>query len=533
MRRYLAGLGCALALGCAGGEDKNKDGVADGVRVPDSVSVVAATQAVGSISGQIVDAKLAPLADADIVVVLGKPEGASSYKTKSDAEGNFALKSLPAPSSVQIIVSKADFGTVRVNSNVTGATGNFPVNDANTNVGQIGLFKLDGTFRVNVFLPNGRPAARAKAFMEVSSAGFQAFNGTYGSSAGTVSLEATVDDQGVLTFTKLPNLVDLARMQTNAFSTTLGLVIAGLDEDNDGRFEFVGTNVNYTPRNYITQGATPIILTDGRATTTLSVVGSNVDTLAGGSAAPLRNLLRASEAITVLFNQPVVESTIQVRITEENCGTAVASTKTLRAGSLLTIAPTAGWVANKEYNIAIRATSADNGGLFSRTGFFFVGELNSPTALEATAQWGVKKAMGNTMGDRLQTGDDLWVIFNTPIRKIGSTADAKVFVSADLNNNGMVGGMNDNGEFGSTVSTITITADEPTFDVNNGTFGCTASNYTTRWRVTNLPVPTMGLPIPTNMKVLLPKDISTTAGYQTIWGAPFALEVTGALSILP
>lgn len=533
MRRFLAGLGCALALGCAGGEDKNKDGVADGVRVPDSVSVVAPTQAVGSLSGQVVDSKLAPLADADIVIVLGKPEGASSYKTKSDAEGNFAVKNLPAPSSVQIIVSKADFGTVRVNSNVTGATGNFPVNDANTNIGQIGLFKLDGTFRVNVFLPTGRPAARAKAFMEVSSAGFQAFNGTYGSSAGTVSVEAAVDDQGVLTFTKLPNLVEMARMQANSFTPTLAVVVAGLDEDNDGRMEFVGTNANYSPRTYITSGATPIILTDGRSTSSLSIVGSNLDGLASGTNAPLRNLVRASEAIAVLFNQPVVESTLQVRVTEENCGTAVASTKMLRAGTVLTIAPTAGWVANKEYNIAIRATSADNGTLLSRTGFFFVGELNSPTPLEATAQWGVKKAMGNTMGDRLQAGDDLWVVFNTPLRKIGSTADAKVFVSADLNNNGMVGGMNDNGEFGSTVSTITISADEPTADANNGTFGCTASNYTTRWRVNNLPIPTGGIPIPTNMKVVLPRDVSTTAGYQTIWGAPFALDVTGSLSVLP
>lgn len=525
----------AVLASCAR-QDANNDGVEDGIRVPDSVSVVTATNAVGSVSGQTVDSKLKPFAGVNVTLILGKPTDGTAYKTTSDADGNFFFKNVPAPSSGQLIFSITDYGTVRTTVNIGASAGQFPVNDANANVGQVGLFKLDSTIKLSVFTALGRPATGAKGYLEVTPVGFTTTSGTYGNATGVVAIEAAVDSDGVLTFNGVPNLIDLARISTISFTPTIQVTIAGLDENSDGRMEFNGTSVGLAASSLLQQNQPPIVLADARSTQTFTVVASNIATLTGGTAQPLRNFLRANDTINVIFNHPVLANSLLVRVTDENCATVVNTTAALKAGNatVLSITAGSGWNPGREYNIAIRATSIDSGVTISRTGYFFAGDPNMPEALSTSASFQVKKATGNMLTNVFQPGDELYAVFNQALRNTAGP-NARIFVNFDLNANGGINfmNMNDNGEFGSTVSTITITPAEPVADATTGTFACTASNYTTRFLVTGMPVPAMGIPMSTQVKVVLPRDSSATGGYQTIWGLGAVGDFNGAISMLP
>jgi hypothetical protein len=183
MNRLLALVTAAAIAACSPPvTDANKDNIADGVRTPNTVTVVAPSNPVGSITGVVASTKFAGLADANVLLVLGF--GFTSA-IKSNGDGAFRFANVPAGSSGQLIVSKEGFGSVRVPVTVPVSGGNVPINDGNANAGVIMLLELNGSVKYQVQTANGRPAKSVKALLEVSPAGFQLTSGTgYGTAMG-------------------------------------------------------------------------------------------------------------------------------------------------------------------------------------------------------------------------------------------------------------------------------------------------------------------------------------------------------------
>lgn len=534
----LAAAAFALALAACSppATDANKDGVADGVRVPTDVSVVAPSTPVGTVSGQVVNSKFAALDGAIVTLVLGgKTDGTgSSFKATVDADGNFAFKSVPAGASGEITATRAGFGTVRVGVTVPAAAGNFPLNDGNANVGMLMLMELNTSLKFTVLTSSGRAAKGARALLEINPTGaqFTAAQG-YGTLLGQLSVEGAVDADGFVTFANVPAPAEMARVNNGPGSANAyTLIISDLDEDTgggvDGRIDYYGAINNYSGLSLFTRPALPIILTDARSTLPLAIAASNAESLVvGGSLAPMRNFVRPSEAVTVLFNQPVIDSTVVVKVTDETCSTNVGATKTMRSDHWgFTLLPAGGsWQAGKKYNIVVRATGLDAANTIGRVGFFFGADPNAPMAVSTTARFEYRKAPGNMLTAQLQFGDDLFVYFDSPITALAGATGGRAFINLDLNANNNIGGAaGDTGEYNTPfTSGFTIGAAEPTFDPTNGTFSCRASGYTTRYRINFSVIPPAGatqVTAGTSLKIILPKDTSSSDGYQTIWGQP-------------
>ncbi len=540
MKRLIVAL-TALALAACGNnaKDANGDGIGDGTVNPTSVTTVAPSTPVGSVSGTVLTTQFKPLADVTVTLVLGGRTNAtdgkaSSFAGTTDAAGNFSFQNVPAGSQAEVTFQKMGFGEVRTAVAVPAGTGNVPVNNANGNVGVVLLNALTATVKFNVFTRAGQPAKSVRGLLEVSPAGFTgAGTGavTYGNPSGIVSVDATVDDTGTITFVGVPDPAELSRVSASSNYT---LVLSSFDQNNDGRVDFNGSITSYAGRDLFTMGQQTILLSDARVASPLSILATNIESLrTPGVSSPLRNLLKPNDKIYVLFNQPVLGGTsLTAKIVQEDCSTSAAMTYELSTqGTLLTITPGTGWTVGTKYAVAIRATPTDTTGIANTTafyGYFFGGDAATPKPVAAATFTG-KKAPGSTgSSTALQNGDTLYVNFDAPVRSIGGPS-ARVFFNYDLDGSGTTGGMGDIGEVGGPFNTGLAISQSEVASTTANTFACVASGYSSRYVVALTALPTSGVPAGTQMKILFSKDTSTTEGYQTIWGVP-VLPTNGELA---
>ena len=278
---------CAAALSlaaCAPKDDLNGDGIVDGVRHPNSVSQIAPSTPVGTISGVVINTQNTGIEGAQVTMIVGEGSDASrTYKTTTNAEGAYVFKDVPGGSGVQLLISKTGYSNARLSSNVPGAVGNFPINDGNGSAGVLTLTQLNGTQKFRVYTSQGRPAKGAKAFLEVKQTAFQTFNGVYGDPCGNYSGAAEVDENGLLTFTGSPDLTELSRISG---SIVFALTIGALDEDSppDGRADALGTISNFTASSLFTNPDRTIILGDAHTLAPLQIVATNLDSFTGAFA---------------------------------------------------------------------------------------------------------------------------------------------------------------------------------------------------------------------------------------------------------
>lgn len=407
-----------LAFGCGDDlVDADGDGIADGVREPDTVTVVTPANPKGTVSGQVLSTDLRPLTEVTVEMTIGS--SAEPVSTVSDAKGNFTYKNVPAGSHVLLTFSKAGYATLRATAQVPSSAGNVPINNGNASFGPITLARLDGTLNFLVVTPQGRPAAGARATLEATPAGAISNGDESSSMVSSVVVEATANEQGLLTFTGIPSAAELARLRNG--NGEYKLWVSPIDANGDGVPETGGYVNTYYGAEVVANSTTRLIsLPYSRPQNVpLSIESSNVASLRGGGADfhPLRNLVRVGEPIHLFFNQPIQQGSLSVLMTGENAAELLpVTTNVANGGYSATINPGGAIADGKEYNIDVRAVSAEGGSMYSRTGFFFTGDASAVRQMSIVeARYEERDPVSMPTSAQLNSGELVYLTFNHPI----------------------------------------------------------------------------------------------------------------------
>ncbi|NOJ94780.1 carboxypeptidase regulatory-like domain-containing protein [Corallococcus coralloides] len=523
-----------LAWGCGDATDADNDGVADGIRDPNNVSVVVPSTPKGTVSGQVLSTTLQPIADVSVAMTIGsQPTGKSAT---TDGSGNFVMTDVPAGAQVLLTFSKGGYSTLRATSTVPSAAGTVPINNGNASFGPVTLTQLNSSLSVTVVTPQGRPAVGAKGVLEVDKAGSVILS-NYDSVSSVISkvyVEATADANGVLNFTGIPSGVELARL-----NGTYSLWIAPMDTNGDGVVDTGGYTKSYSGGSIVGSQATTLAQLSFSKPTgagALNIEGGNVSSLKGAAEVdPLRNMVRPGEPIYVYFNQPVQPGSVFVRLTDEYAKESLPVTAAVNVGGYsATITPGNGIVQEgKEYNIFVRAVAAEGGSNYSRTGFFFGGDQSAPRALTiAELRYQELSLPPAIAATQLNPGETVYVNFSAPIAKqVGQSV--QVFFATDIDNNGTMGG-NSFGELNNySGQGFPLEINEPTKPYQTRTpaelpvFGIQASGYSTRYSFVYGGTVALN-PSQTRLVVgfsNLAPVLGTNDVYESIWGQPINTDL--------
>ncbi|MBX7112958.1 MAG: carboxypeptidase-like regulatory domain-containing protein [Myxococcaceae bacterium] len=520
-----AALALAFVFAACGAKDENGDGIADGIRDPNSISQVAPSTPVGTLTGQLLTSRFLPLADATVSVnVAGRLDSNNQpYRTQTDAEGNFFFKGLPAGSTLQVTMGKAGFATLSAQGTIPSAAGNFPINNANANLGAFVVLELASVWKARLVTQAGRPAKGAKASVQVFPVATVTLNGNYGSGVSSVVVDAVADDVGMLTFPGVPSSVDLARV-----SGSVTLTVNAFDENGDGNADFLGSVTTYSGQS-LTTDPTPRVVTLPQVGSNLpaSIIATNVDSMIRPSSPPPSNFVRPMDDLYFTFSQNLLESSILVSVTDESGVTPVMFTRELRQGNVLVVKhPTIGWESGKEYNVSLRATSKDSGYVFTGTGYFFGADPLMPKPFSvSTVQF--RKATPTMGTPALTNGDTVIVTFNQPIaRPSSSSPPVELFFDLDLENNNM---RTTQGEKGASLG-WPLSPHEPTSEPG-AEFVAQASGYTSRHEFIYAGPTMYPIALATGVFINFSKLMNTDNGYQTIWGVPVTADETTQLGM--
>ncbi|MBK7858530.1 MAG: carboxypeptidase regulatory-like domain-containing protein [Archangiaceae bacterium] len=531
MRR--ASLLCCFAVACGSGTDANHDGIADGVVSPDSVSMVAPSTPVGTLSGQVLGTDFKPIEGVAVTVLVG---GASDgegnvFKASTDNEGTWAVKLVPAGANAQVTLGKAGYSTARVSAFVPATAGNFPINNGNANVGTVLLTKTDGTLKLQVVTQTGHPVKGHKVTLEVTPAAVRpdATSTGYGATVGMFVSEATTDDSGVAELKEIPGLGEEARLG-GTYSVSMG----EYHEDASGTADFLGTRRDFTARELFNGSASTVLtLLTAHASGPLQIVASNVDSIINGTGDPLKSMVKPGETLYFVFDQRVIEQSVSVKVTDETGLSVLTNTKMLSGtGNILQVTVTPATESGREYNLAMRATSAENGTTLSKPAYFFGGDPATPKPF-AIEKVTFKRNVANPSTQmRLEPGDRVTLLFNQPVRNSGGQS-VEVLIDFDINGSGTRGDVVGEKSLAAaampnTTGFLTV-ANEP-FGEPMSTFTNLLSGYTTRHEFIYTGAMYVPVPIGTQFTATFSEIPSSVFGYRTIWGAGVEADAVGALS---
>jgi hypothetical protein len=433
-----------LVLAC-GPKDEDGDGIADGIRDPDSVSVVAPATPKGTVSGQVLNTRMEPLAGASVKLTIGSDTAEGKFAVQTDASGNFMLKDVPAGSGVLVTIGKEGYATLRANTEVPSSAGNIPINNGNANVGLVLLAETRSTVRFTLLTDKGQPAVGAQAYLEAYPAGLiSSASGTATSATSTVmATPAVADAMGVVTFNNMPSPSELTRIGTpvTGTGTSTGayrLWVDPVDVNGDGVIDSGGYATPIAASTLLTSGSQIITLKAARndnASTTFTLLSTNVPSLQPAATSPeakkpLRNLLRPGEPIYLGFSQPVVRDSLLAILTSETGQTPIDLTVTPNAtGDVYTLTPSvANVLEGQEYNLILRATSAYSGAVQTWKGFFVSGDVKTPRPLQLSSVT-FKDGTTGTPGV-LEAGECIILTFNQVVTSTAFQLDATLLNGA-------------------------------------------------------------------------------------------------------
>lgn len=513
-----------LAAGCGSAKDENNDGIADGVQTPGSVSVVAPSTPMGTVSGQVLNSKFQPLEGVDVTVTVGSaPAG---LKGTSDVAGNFAIKDVPAGASVLLTFSKGGYATYRSTATVPSTAGNVPINNGNASFGPVVMGDTSGNVKFYVYTPMGRPATGATATLSVNPASYLVSRTSENISNQPLVVQGTVDANGVLTFNGVPSAEEGIRIGSN-----YTVYISPMDTNSDGIPDVDGSVNQYDGNTLLTGGlgnvgvyaATTIQLQTAVPTTGLDVKYSNLAAIQTGDLRPLHNMVRLGDPISIAFNQPIQPGSLVVTLTDEYGKEPLSVTKTLNStNTYLSITPGSGVLSEgKEYNLYVRAVALSDGSIKTSVVPFFVGNPASPPALSVENLRVMENAGGNSM---LDVNEYLLINFNQVVTYLNN-GQVQLFFDADLNGDG------DKLDFGEKDGTsgFPLLMWEPTQPSNaqSAVFGLRNSGYTTRFYIQYTGARQFNPALLPTATLKFSTTIPTSeVHYQSGWGIPQQTDLT-------
>jgi hypothetical protein len=561
MKKHLAVVLPLLVMGCTGVEDKDQDGIADGVREPDSVSVVAPANPKGTVSGQVLSTRMEPLAGASVQLTIGSATTEQPVTATTDASGNFMFKNVPAGSQVLVTIGKEGYATLRASAVVPSSAGNIPINNGNASIGAITLAETKSTVRFTLVTPAGRPAAGAQAYLEAAPAGTIAFNGSSVTAVSSVVVSAQADAQGVVSFGNVPAPAELARI--GEFTTQGGsyrLWVDPVDVNADGVIDAAGYAKKIEASTLMVYGSSQLIQlpaprndadtidpdapgTAGGfslvATNLASFNFANITDAAKQALAkePLRNMLRANEALFVAFSHPVQKDTLLATATDESGRTGVSMTVTPNATGdafTLSVPSQLGISEGGKYNVLLRATSAYDRTTLSWKGYFISGDVGSPkSTTSGFMKVEFKDATGSGTPNALDSGECVIVTFNQvvlPPPAASGVPPVEAFFNAPL---GLTGR---GGEYGAASGFQLLPAPAP---VVNSCFDekavypiSTSFTFSPRYYFTMGTGTGISVPGGTMVKLGFSKYATAAASYETAWARPLTSDVEAALTKL-
>ncbi|WNG43497.1 carboxypeptidase regulatory-like domain-containing protein [Archangium minus] len=437
MKKHWAVVLPLLVIGCTP-EDSDGDGIADGVREPDSVTVVAPANPKGTVSGQVLNTRLEPLSEASVVLTIGSATAEKPFTTQTDAAGNFMLANVPAGSEVLVTISKAGYATLRATATVPSTAGNIPINNGNANIGAVALTETKSSVSFSLVTPSGQPASGAQAYLEASPAGTIAFNGGTAAAVSSVVVSAKADALGVVTFSNVPAPAELARIGgVGEAAGGYHLWVDPVDVNEDGIFDSAGHDEKISASDLLTYGGSRLIRmsaprNDGGGEGSVSgfqLVATNVPSLNYVKLAdtdpqkaqmelqkkPVRNLVRPGQPIYLGFSQPVMKDSLLAILTDELGRESLNLTVTPSAtGDVYTLTPLSSQIREGlEYNLILRATSAYDGTVKTWKGYFLSGDPKTPRPLQI-ASVVYKDGTTGTPGT-LEPGECLILTFNQTV----------------------------------------------------------------------------------------------------------------------
>jgi carboxypeptidase family protein len=453
MKKHWALVLPLLVIGCADPEvktpeDKDGDGIADGVREPDLVTVVAPATPKGTVSGQVLDTRMAPLEGVSVRLTIGSATADKPFTTTTDAAGNFLLTGVPAGSQVLVTVSKQGYATLRASATVPSSAGNVPINDGNANVGVIALAETTSTVRFTLLTTSGAPASGAQAYLEARPAGTIAINGSSATATSSVVVSAKADALGVVTFNNVPSPAELARIGgVGPAAGGYRLWVDPVDSNGDGITDIAGYSGTFDAEGLMVSGGTRVLrLTEPRtdggsgpaaafqlvATNVPSLNYVNLPTGDAGKAAmelqkrPLRNLVTPGQPIYLGFSHPVVKDSVLAIVTDELGRDRYDVTVTASAsGDVYAITPSAAQIREgQEHNVILRATSAYDGTVKTWKGYFVSGDPRTPKPVQVASAV-IKDGTSGTAGT-LEPGECVVVTLSQVVIPTATTPDAYV-----------------------------------------------------------------------------------------------------------
>ena len=551
-KHWAIALPLLVLVGCQGPEDKDGDGIIDGVRTPDSVSVVAPATPKGTVSGQVLNSRQEPMTDASVTLTIGSATTDAPVATKTDAAGNFMFSGVPAGSQVLATISKQGFATARISVTVPSAAGNIPINNGNANVGSVSLAELNSTVRFILVTPSGRPAAGAQAYIEAFPAAAIVAPGTAtGASSGVTPVgmvvgAAVAGPDGTVAFSGMPSPSEVSRLSRDSNNAGYRLWVDPVDSNGDGVIDAAGESVTYYA-NKMPSGpqvltlSTPLV----KDTSGFVIVATNVPSLAYATGSksrdPLNNLVRGGESIYVSFSQPVQRESLVATITDEgglNGFQASATANATSDGYTIAIPSGLSIVEGQKYNILLRATSAYTGDTPATwRGYFISGDVKSPRSITGSnfATVAFKDAASGT-ANALDSGECVVVTFNQAIIPTPSGIPVEAYLNADL------GPGNATGEFSASSGFPLFTLAPPVtgskacvdetlvYPVDRTSFVYTPRYYFTAF-MSGSPAPTV--PTGTTVRLAFNKHyLNNYAAYETAWGTPLTQNVEVPLTKL-
>ncbi len=455
----LWGIGLGLVLcgaACSDGEltDADRDGIADGIQMPNNVTVITPTKPLGYLAGEVSDSFLPTGLDGVTVSLFG---GGVNEEATTDASGRFEFGPIAAGAAMSLRFSKEGYLPVTISGVIIDdEAGNFPTLNGATYVGTVRMLASTGKLSVQVVSSDGTPVKDASVMVESA---VRYYLDTQPRSTGFSM--GTTDANGMVTVAGLPNVWALPPSQTA--QAALKVEVAPVDLDGDGIADLDGATLNLSGGEVRSQSGAPLIVlrppANGEA---FRVVASNVQALVGSTAVPA--ILTMDNSIRVVFNRSVDPDTVLVDLrNEKGDQTIPTSVVAGMAPNMLTVSATSMLVPGREYNIYFRVhslTGTPRASLEKRAPFFIADLPEQAISVVSTF---IDRNEDSMWGN---SNDEMRFEISMPIGRAGRSPAfrAELFVELDLNGSGTIGDATGELPAGGMPypSPITLSAAEPT-----------------------------------------------------------------------